>query len=164
MIKFKGSVSGLVGGMVACLFGVILLWRILYLRDVVVAFFQGANLPNYRPFYTLEQAGGVLLTVGFFASVVTLLLWTTRGAVMGYFAEKRYWQQRQVFSTWLTWGMSFPVICLVAFVIPFLLEGSVGEPEFLREALFLFVWWTACGLCGSLVGAKLFTRWKASKS
>lgn len=127
MIKFKGSVSGLVGGMVACLFGVILLWRILYLRDVVVAFFQGANLPNYRPFYTLEQAGGVLLTVGFFASVVTLLLWTTRGAVIGYFAEKRYWQQRQVFSSWLTWGMSFPVICLVAFVIPFYWKAPLAN-------------------------------------
>ena len=164
MSKLKGAVSGLAGGIAASLFGLAFLWRILYLMEVIVAVFQGRKVPTYRPFYTMEQAGGFLLIVGFFASVVTLLLWAIGGAVMGHLAEKRYWLPRQVLRSWLIWGMSFPVICLVAFVIPFLSEGSVGEPEFLREALFLSVWWTACGLCGGAVGAKLFTRWKASKS
>lgn len=163
MIKLKGSVSGVAGGLIACLFGIAFLWRILHLLNVIVAVFQGEQLPAYRPFYTLEQAGGLLLIVGFFASAVTLVLWAIAGAVMGHFAQKRYWQGKKLVRSWVTWGISFAVICLVAFVIPFLSEGSVSEPEFLREALFLFGWWTACGLGGSAVGAKLFTRWTAAE-
>jgi hypothetical protein len=53
MIKFKGAVSGLAGGMVACLFGVAFLWRILYLRDVVVAVFQGEKSAEPTGHFTL---------------------------------------------------------------------------------------------------------------
>ena len=162
MIKLKGAVSGLAGAIVACLFGIVFHWRILYLMNTVVAVFQGEQIPAYRPFYTLEQAGGYLLLVGFFASVITLILWAIAGAIMGHFAQKRYWQQKKVFHSWLTWGISFAVICLVAFIIPFWSEGSVSDPEFLRVALFLFVWWTVCGLSSGAVSAKLFTRWAAS--
>jgi len=161
MSKLKGAVSGLAGGIAASLFGLAFLWRILYLMEVIVAVFQGRKVPTYRPFYTMEQAGGFLLIVGFFASVVTLLLWAIGGAVIGHLAEKRYWQPRQVLRSWLTWGISFGAICLVAFVIPFWLEGIVTEPEFLRVALFIFIWWTVCGLGGGAVSARLFTRWAA---
>ena len=162
MFKRKGAISGLVGGTVASLFGIAFLWRVLYLMEVVVAVFQGRRTPNYRPFYTMEQAGGFLLIAGFLASLIILLLWMLGGAGIGYFAEKRYWHQRQVFRSWLAWGMSFAVICLVAFVILFWLEDAVRDPEFLRVTLFLFVWWTVCGLGGSALSAKLFTRWTAS--
>ncbi len=162
MIKLKGAISGFAGGMLACLFGTVFLWRILHLLNAIVAVFQGEQIPDYRPFYTLEQAGGVLLIVGFFTSVITLILWAIAGAVMGHWAQKRCWQQKKVFRSWLTWGISFAVICLVAFVIPFWSEGSVSDLEFLRVALFLFVWWTACGLSSGAVSAKLFTRWVAS--
>lgn len=163
MNKLKGAVSGLAGGIVASLFGLAFLWRISYLMEVVVAVFQGRRVPTYRPFYTMEQAGGFLLMVGFLASLIILFLWALGGAGIGYFAEKRHWQQRQILRSWLTWGMSFPVICLVAFGVSFWSEGFIGDPEFLQVALFLFIWWTACGLGGGAVSAKLFTRWATSE-
>lgn len=163
MSKLKGAVSGLAGGVAASFLGLAFLWRVLYLMEVVVAVFQGEQIPNYRPFYTMEQAGGFLLIVGFFASAVTLLLWAIAGAVIGHFAEKRYWQPGQVLRSWLSWAVSFAVICLVAYTIPFWAEGSVSALEFLRIALFLFAWWTVCGLGGGAISAKFFTRWSASE-
>lgn len=162
MFKRKGAISGLVGGTVASLFGIAFLWRILYFMEVVVAVFQGRRIPSYRPFYTMEQAGGFLLVVGVFASLIIFLLWMLGGVGIGYFAEKRCWHQRQILRSWLTWGMSFAVICLAAFAITFWAEGSVNDPEFLRVASFLFVWWVACGLGGGAVSAKLFSRWTAT--
>ena len=163
MVKLKGPISGLAGGIVASLFGLAFLWHILYLMEVVVAVFQGEQTPTYRPFYSSEPAGGFFLVVAFFASVITLILWVIVGAVMGYWAQKRCWQHKKVFRSWLTWGISFAVICLVAFIIPFASAGSGIEPEVLRVALFLFVWWIACGLDGGAISAKLFTSWTASE-
>lgn len=102
MNKLKGAVSGLAGGVAASFLGLAFLWRVLYLMEVVVAVFQGEQIPNYRPFYTMEQAGGFLLVVGVFASLIIFLLWMLGGVGIGYFAEKRCWHQRQILRSWLT--------------------------------------------------------------
>lgn len=162
MNKRKGAISGILGGTVASLLGVFLLWRILYLTEVLVSVFRGEQIPTYRPFYMLEQAGGYLLLAGLIASGTTLILWAGAGAVVGHLAEKRHLSQKDLFRGWYTWGLSFSVIVLIVFVLPLFLDaGTRNDPSFLGTAIFLLVWWIACGIGGGVVSAKLFSRWAA---
>ncbi len=56
--------------------------------------------------------------------------------------------------------MSFSVISLIVFVLPFFLDaGARNDPSFLRTAIFLLVWWSLCGIGGGVVSAKFFSRW-----
>jgi hypothetical protein len=162
MNKFCGLISGLIGGIVVSLVGVIFVRQEVYVLDAILQTIRGLSVPTYIPLYSLGPSGAYFLIWELVLCLATLVLWVIIGISYGMRIPDKQWSKRRITQAWLLWGLSTPLIYSFFLFIVFWGNGGpsvLKDTSYLTYLIELIIWWSISGIFGGVVSA-LHSTWR----